>query len=83
VKNTVSVRVPERELYGIVVKVLESTFKVRGVDARFVVTADGIPDEMQKYVKDEVLFLIDKREFRPDIMGVIRSSTLGLGIFFI
>lgn len=72
--------VPEKDLYQPAIKALYHTFQTKGVDVTFTVTADRIPDEILKYVTDEVLFLIDKRDFRPDIMGVVRSSPLGLGI---
>jgi hypothetical protein len=65
----------EEELYQSVVEALKSYFVgKKGVDATFWITSRGIPEEVRKLLKSEILFLVDK-EFRPDIMGVLRLPT--------
>lgn len=71
----------ERELYQPVRKALEKYFCEEAEECFFEVTADKVGERVEEKLADEVLFLIRKREFRPDIMGYVRVP-IGLGIFF-
>ena len=44
------------------------------MDATFWIASRGIPEKVRRLLRSEILFLVDK-EFRPDIMGVLRLST--------
>jgi hypothetical protein len=65
----------EEELYQSVVEALKNYFVgKKGVDTIFWITSRGIPEEVKRLLRSEILFLVDK-EFRPDIMGVLRLPT--------
>jgi hypothetical protein len=73
----------EKELYSLVVEAVKHYLEQKGIDAAFWITSERIPEEVSRYLRDEVLFLVGSREFRPDIMGVIKSSLVGLGIVLV
>lgn len=73
----------EKQLYLLSIEAVKHYFKQKGIEAIFWITSEKMPEEVSRYLKDEVLFLVGKREFRPDIMGVIKSSPLGLGIVLV
>jgi hypothetical protein len=61
----------EEELYQSVVEALKNYFVgKKRVDATFWITSRGIPEEVIRLLRSEILFLVDK--FSPDIMGVLR-----------
>jgi hypothetical protein len=63
----------EEEFYQSVIEALKNYFvRKKRVDATFWVTSRGIPEEVKRLLRSEILFLVDKREFRPDILGVLK-----------
>jgi hypothetical protein len=63
----------EKQLYPLAVEAVRHYFERKGVEATFWITSERIPEETLKYLRDEVLFLVDRREFRPDIIGAVKS----------
>jgi hypothetical protein len=65
----------EEEFYQFVIEALKNYFVgKKGVDATFWITSRDIPEEVNRLLRSEILFLVDK-EFRPDIMGILRLPT--------
>jgi hypothetical protein len=64
----------ESRLYPGIRNALQSYFCSGSVDCLFEVTAEGIGDELQKELSDEILFLLGSRELRPDILGHVKHS---------
>jgi hypothetical protein len=62
----------ERRLYSGVRDALQSYFCPGSIDCLFEVTAEGVSNELQGKLRDEILFLLGSRELRPDILGHVK-----------
>jgi len=61
----------ESKLYTPVRDALESYFCPGSEHCLFEVTAEGVSNELQRKLPDEILFLLGSRELRPDILGCV------------
>jgi len=77
----------ESRLYSCVRDTLQSYFCSGSIDCLFEVTAEGVSDELQGKLGDEILFLLGSRELRPDILGhvehPVESKTFYYHKFFV
>lgn len=72
VQTSIESEEKEKRLYSGVRAALQSYFCPGSVDCVFEVTAEGVSDELQGKLPDEVLFLLGSRELRPDILGRVK-----------
>ncbi len=72
----------EKRLYSGVRDALQSYFCPGSVDCIFEVTAEGVSDELQGKLQDEVLFLLGSRELRPDILGRVEHPVESKAFYY-
>lgn len=72
----------EKRLYSGVRDALQSYFCPGSVDCIFEVTAEGVSDELQGKLQDEVLFLLGSRELRPDILGHVEHPVESKAFYY-
>lgn len=72
----------ESKLYPLVRIALESYFRLGSEQCLFEVTAEGVSDELQEKLPDEILFLLRSRELRPDVLGYVEYPTESKAFYY-
>ncbi len=72
----------ERRLYSRVRAALEAYFCPGSTNCVLEVTAEGVSDELQGKLPDEVLFLLGSRELRPDILGRVEHPVESKAFYY-